>query len=148
MVHITGEVTIDAPVEEVFDIVADERNEPRYNPRIVRAELLTGEPVGVGSRYVAEPRNVGAKGRMFVETKEFERPHRLYNVITSPVMRIEGSLTFEPAGGGMRLRWDWELRLLGWMRVLSPVLALVGPRWERRNWVDLKHFVESRRVRA
>jgi len=32
MIHITGEVTIDAPVGEVFDMVADERNEPRYNP--------------------------------------------------------------------------------------------------------------------
>ena len=28
MAHIAGEVTIDAPVEEVFDMVADERNEP------------------------------------------------------------------------------------------------------------------------
>jgi hypothetical protein len=41
MTHICGEVTIDAPVEEVFDLVADERNEPRYNPRIVRAEKLS-----------------------------------------------------------------------------------------------------------
>ena len=29
------------PVEEVFDFVADERNEPRYNPRMLRAEKLT-----------------------------------------------------------------------------------------------------------
>lgn len=148
MAHIAGQVLIDAPVEEVFDLVADERNEPKYNSRIVHAELLTGEPVGAGSRFVAEPRNVGARGRMFLETREFDRPRRLYNVITSPVMRVEGSLTFEPAGGGTRLRWDWHMRLLGWMRMLSPVLALVGPRWERRNWVDLKHYVESRRAGA
>ena len=32
MTHIAGEVTIAAPVDEVFDMVADERNEPRYNP--------------------------------------------------------------------------------------------------------------------
>lgn len=34
--------------------------------------------------------------------------------------------------------------LAGPMRVLSPVLALIGgPTWERRNWVGLKHYMES-----
>ena len=32
MVRIEGEIVIKRPVEEVFDFVADERNEPRYNP--------------------------------------------------------------------------------------------------------------------
>lgn len=36
MAHITGEVVIDASITEVLDTVADERNEPRYNRRIVR----------------------------------------------------------------------------------------------------------------
>jgi hypothetical protein len=33
--------------------------------------------------------------------------------------------------------------LVGRMRVLSPVLALIGPGWERRNWVGLKQNMES-----
>ena len=33
MVRIQGAVAINRPIEEVFDSVADERNEPRYNPR-------------------------------------------------------------------------------------------------------------------
>jgi hypothetical protein len=32
---IQGEIIIQRPAEEVFDFVADERNEPRYNPRMV-----------------------------------------------------------------------------------------------------------------
>jgi hypothetical protein len=34
MVRVEGEIVINRPVEEVFDFVADERNEPRYNSRI------------------------------------------------------------------------------------------------------------------
>lgn len=34
MVRIEGEIVINRPVEEVFDLVADETNEPRYNPRM------------------------------------------------------------------------------------------------------------------
>jgi hypothetical protein len=31
------------------------------------------------------------------------------------------------------------------MRVLSPVLAVIGPRREQRNWVGLKEYMESGR---
>lgn len=64
MTRIAGEITIDAPVSEVFDLVADERNEPRYNPRIVRAEKLSRGPVGGGSRFVVEPKRLGATDTM------------------------------------------------------------------------------------
>ena len=145
MARISGEVTIEAPVEEVFDLVADERNEPRYNPRIVRAEKVTEGPVGRGSRFVAEPRSTGSKGEMTLEVLEYDRPHRLHNVVRSSYMHVEGTVTFEPVDGGTRLRWDWDMGLVGPMRALSPVLALVGPGWERRNWVGLKEYMESGR---
>jgi hypothetical protein len=145
MVHMTGAVTIDAPVGQVFDLVADERNEPRYNPRIVRAEKVTEGPVGVGSRFVAAPKGMGARGEMTVEVLELDRPHRLRTRVRSSYLRVEGTVTFAPIGGGTRLGWDWDMRLVGATRVLSPVLAVVGPRWERRNWVGLKGYLESGR---
>jgi len=45
--------------------------------------------------------------------------------------------------GGTRLCWDWDMTLLGPLRALAPALRLVGPRWERRNWVGLKRFLEA-----
>jgi hypothetical protein len=41
MVHIEGEIVIDRPVGEVFDFVADECNEPRFNPQMRRAEKIS-----------------------------------------------------------------------------------------------------------
>ena len=143
MARISGDVVIDASVEEVFDLVADERNEPKYNPRIVSAEKLSEGPVGEGSRFVAQPKGMGTKGRMTLEILDYDRPHRLHNRVRSQYMQIDGTLTFEEAVGGTRLRWDWDMSLLGPMRLLSPLLALVGPRWERRNWVGLKQYIES-----
>jgi hypothetical protein len=29
------------------------------------------------------------------------------------------------------------------MRGLTPLLRVVGPRWERRNWIDLKDHLED-----
>jgi uncharacterized membrane protein len=31
--RVTGEIVIERPIDEVFDFVADERNEPQYNPQ-------------------------------------------------------------------------------------------------------------------
>ncbi|HEX6337320.1 MAG TPA: SRPBCC family protein [Jiangellaceae bacterium] len=145
MTHIVGEVTIDAPVDEVFDMVADERNEPRYNPRIVRAEKVSEGPVGAGTRFVAQPKSMGSKGEMTLTILEYDRPHRLRNVVRSSYMQVDGALTFEETADGTRLRWEWDMRLAGPMRMLSPVLALIGPAWERRNWVDLKEYMETAR---
>ena len=49
MARIEGEIVIDRPVEVVFDYVADQSNEPQYNPRMVRAEKITPGPVGKGT---------------------------------------------------------------------------------------------------
>ena len=41
MARIEGEIVIGQPVDVVFDYVADQSNEPQYNPRMVRAEKIT-----------------------------------------------------------------------------------------------------------
>jgi hypothetical protein len=41
MARVSGEILIERPVEEVFDFVADQRNEPIYNPRMLQSEKIT-----------------------------------------------------------------------------------------------------------
>jgi hypothetical protein len=48
MAKIEGEIPIDRPAEEVFEFVADSRNEPQYNPAMAEVELLTRCPSGGG----------------------------------------------------------------------------------------------------
>lgn len=145
MPRIAGEIMIDAPVDEIFDLVADERNEPKYNPRILRAEKVTEGPLGPGSRFVAEPKSMGAKGAMTLEVLEYERPHRLHNLVRSSYLQVDGTVIFEEVADATRLTWDWDMDLVGPLRLLTPLLAAIGPRWERRNWVGLKDYVEAGR---
>ena len=60
-------------------------------------------------------------------------------------MQVDGTLTFAETDGGTRLRWDWDMVLVGPMKLMSPVLAVLGPPWERGNWVALKQYMESGR---
>ena len=74
MRRIEGEIVIHRPVEEVFDFVADERNEPRYNPRMRRAEQTSSGPIGRGTRFRCE---MGRNVEMAWEITAYERPRRL-----------------------------------------------------------------------
>jgi hypothetical protein len=51
MASIDGEIVIDRPVDVAFDYVADQSNEPQYNPQMVRAEKITTGPVGSGTKF-------------------------------------------------------------------------------------------------
>jgi hypothetical protein len=49
MARIEGEIVIGRPVDVVFDYVADQSNEPQYNPHMVRADKITPGPEGKGT---------------------------------------------------------------------------------------------------
>jgi uncharacterized protein YndB with AHSA1/START domain len=59
MIHLEGELTINRPVETVFDFIADARNEPRYNSHILQAEKISDGPIGAGTRFRNETRSMG-----------------------------------------------------------------------------------------
>lgn len=141
MAHITGHVRIAAPPGQVFDTVADSRNEPSFNPAMTGAELLTPLPIGLGTRFRARMGRAGTE--MIVELTEFERPHRLGSRTTSSMMETSGVLTFAAEGGDTVMGWDWQVRAKGWMRMLGPLLRPVGARMERRIWTGLKHKLEG-----
>jgi uncharacterized protein YndB with AHSA1/START domain len=143
MARIEGEIVIGRPVEEVFDFVADERNEPRYNPRMLRAEKITPGPIGTGTRFRAEMRGRRRPVEMTVEFTEYERPRRLALTAHLSAMEIRGGLTFEPVPEGTRMRWQWSLEPHGLLRVLSPLIVRMGRRQEQTIWSNLKELLEA-----
>ncbi len=150
MAEIEGEIVIRRPVEDVFDFVADERNEPRYNRQMTSVALLTPEPIGSGARFRAELRMGRRKVDMIAEFTQFERPRLLGSTTQSvirgnrkPSMLTVGELSFEPVAEGTRMRWRWQVETPGLMRIFGPVIVWMGRRQERRIWDSLKRLLEA-----
>lgn len=148
MVHIVGKVVINRPVEDVFDFVADERNEPRYNPNMLRVEKITEGPVSLGTRFLAESRTRGGTAEMTIEITGYERPRRMTSTTHLSAMDIQGTLTFDPVPDGTRMRWSWELKPRGVYRLLAPLVGRMGRRQEETIWTSLKRYLESQATAA
>lgn len=143
MAQVEGEIVIERPVEDVFDFAADERNEPRFNPRMVRAEKLTPGPIGVGTRFRAEMKPIPRLSEMTTEFTGFERPRSLALTTRLSWMDIDGRLTFDHVPEGIRMRWEWELHPHGLLRLAGPLIARMGRRQEHAIWTNLKRLLEA-----
>src|SRR5271165_4725304 len=110
---------------------------------MVRSAKVTPGPVGKGTQFRSAVRSRGRLAEMAIEYTGFQRPSRLVPATRMAQAEFSGTLAFEPAGAGTRLRWSWDARFTWPLRVLAPVLARVGGRQERATWAGLKRYLES-----
>jgi len=113
--------------EDVFDFLADLRNESRWNPRVVRVEQITPGPVGAGTRFHGTYRGIGALGTVLITC---DRPSRIAFHSEGPRMDIDGAFMLIRAAGGTDVTLDADLRPRG---LLGKVAPLLGPLFRRQN---------------
>lgn len=146
MVRIAGAVVIDRPIEEVFDFVADERNEPCYNPNMEFEQKLSDGPIGAGTCYRAVTRSMGRAVEMTIEFTRYERPWLIEETTEMSAMEIRGALTFNEVPGGTRLSWSWDVAPKRVYRLMTPLIGRMGRRQEQAIWTSLKRYLESQPV--
>jgi uncharacterized protein YndB with AHSA1/START domain len=139
---VQGEIVINRPIDEVFDFVADERNEPKYNPQMTLAEMVTRGPIGVGSKFHAVMTGARAAD-MTIEYTEFDRPRRLGSTTHMSAMDINGTLLFESQGQSTKMKWLWDIEPRGFIKLLGPIVRRMGERQELANWTGLKKVMEA-----
>jgi Polyketide cyclase / dehydrase and lipid transport len=148
MARIDGEIVIGRPVDVVFDYVADQSNEPQYNPQMVRAEKITTGPVGSGTKFRSAVASRGRTAEMLIEITGYDRPHRLASATTMQQADIRYTLTFEPAGSGTRMRWSGQVRPKGAFKMPGLLIAWMGRHQEQRIWTSLKQHLEAAPART
>ena len=142
MTHVTGSIVIDRPVEDVFDAVADQTNEPHYNPSMTVSRRVTAGPTDVGTHFLATILSRGRPMEVDIEVTRYERPQLLGTCSVMAGSRAVGELHLDPMASGTRLTWDWEVTVAGPARLLGPLVAIMGRRQERAIWTGLKAWLE------
>lgn len=134
-------IDIARPAAEVFDYACDVRRELEWNPRMLRAEILTEPPVGVGSRFHAV---FGAGvGDTIIETTGYSPPRWWTARSTSRWLdtRFTGEVT--DTSQGCRLVVRTELAPHGPVRLLAPFLhRIMRSSWDH-NLTAIKALLED-----
>ena len=145
MRRIEGEITISCPRDVVFDYLADQTNEPQYNPSMIRAEKVTTGPIDKGTTFSSAVRSAGRIAQMQIEITDCDRPRLLASTTTMQQADIDYMLRFEPVAEGTRMRWSGQIRPKGAFRLLGPLFIWLGRRQEQRIWQSMKTHLEGTR---
>jgi uncharacterized protein YndB with AHSA1/START domain len=136
-VRVTTTTRIDCPPEQVFDTLADLRNEPQWNSRVSSADLESTEPIGRGSRFTIVNGGTSYDASIAV----YDPPSRLViEASGKPDLTIAYRLS--AAGGGTTLDSDFDFRPKGGLKAVFLLLAPVIRRDVGKQYASLKTLCE------
>ena len=116
---------IDRHPADVFEFLADLRNERKWNPRVVEIQKTSPGPIRAGATFRGTYKGPGV---LETELLDHDPPHRLSFRSRGPRMTIEGAFRLRPRGSGTDVDLDAVFRPHGPFRALTPVMAVVMKR--------------------
>ena len=129
MPHGTLTFTIERRPAEVFAFVSDMANAPRWIPEVVSVEKRTPGAVGLGTAYDQLMRLGGQELASSMTVTEYDPPRAYAHEGGGSTGRFRARFVFEPEGDGTRVTHEYEVTLLGAMKMLSPVVSS----WVKHN---------------
>jgi uncharacterized protein YndB with AHSA1/START domain len=137
-------VDIERSPEDVFDYLADQGNEPEWNPDCVSMEKLTDGPVGVGTKFRAKWKQGPV---VFTEVIQYERP-RAWTYVNGGSIGCTLTVTLEPASRGTRLTSRGVWSASGLARLFFPVFIRTMRKAEVGVMTNARLALEQHRDRA
>src|SRR3954451_20289371 len=104
MTEMSHRIEIGAPVETVFDFVANPENDPHWCPRVIWCRQREGAGVVPGARYEAlHSPTLQRRHSRWIELLEVEAPKRVVTLQRDNVGAFTITYEMEPAAGGTSL---------------------------------------------
>ncbi len=103
MATLSCSVTINQPVEKVFNYVVSVENHKAWQASIVDAKVTPSGPVGVGSTYVYATEVMGRRYESQMQVSAFEQNKKWAVKTTGVPNSVETVYLFEAAGNATKL---------------------------------------------
>ncbi len=130
MTHIEHTITIEAPIEEVFNYAADFRKWSEWFDGVSDFKATTKITQGNGARYAYKARLMGFSARIETEVRDFI-PNRGWRGIATRGMAHRTFWNFEQVGNGTRFTYALEYQLP--IPLLGSLLdsLFMKPQWDK-----------------
>lgn len=121
MIEADWQITIERPIDEVFDFVADLHNEPQFNPDVSNIVQKTDGAIGPGTVFEEDFRRIG---RYITTIDVYQRPTEMRFNARNP--KADALVRFRFAAEGAAttsVSCRVELTMKGLMRFAEPLMA-------------------------
>jgi len=142
MITIEQSITINLPVERVFELYADARNHPRWDPTIVEVRQDPDGPLGLGTRVMETRKLLGRTISNTREVIQYKTNASISFQAGGPIPG-KGSITFEENGSGTLLTQQMQMDVAGFFKLAEPLVTASFRRTLRNTLNDFKLLIES-----
>ncbi|HEX5748735.1 MAG TPA: SRPBCC family protein [Archangium sp.] len=141
MVELEQSVLIRRPLDEVFALASDPKNDPDWSAVVEQVEA-TG-PLGAGVHLIQRVHLLGRRAHVPVEVLEYLPPTRVVLRASIPHIQVVGWRLFEPAPDGTRVTFRTQARLSGLFTLTTPIFVRTARKHLEEDLGQLRRLLES-----
>ncbi len=142
MAHAEGKITIDRPVQQVFDFILDGANNPLWRASVMDVKPLTKKPYGVGPAFKQGLKGPGGRIDGDYQITECQPNQVIKFQVTADPARPTGSYTFESDGKSTTLTFILDFQPKGLAKLMNPMIQS-SMQSEVATLSTLKTYLES-----
>jgi uncharacterized protein YndB with AHSA1/START domain len=135
-------VLIHRPVAEVFALVADPTQEPRWNPAVLKTEQLSRQHTGVGTVYQETHHVIFRSHTVTFEVSDYQPDGLVGFKSSSGPVQTHMLYMFQPQTEGTQVTLKGEAEVSGFLRILAPLLRRTTKEQVVKTLGQLKEFLE------
>ena len=143
MPTITQSVTVNRPVEEVWDYISNFENTTRWSRGVLAARQTSGGPLGVGSTLQTVVKAFGRRRTADYLVTEYEPGHAFAFEVGSGPIASRARYSVQPAGAGTRLTASGEAEVRGLSKLLAPIIVRTVKKHSAADLANLKRILEA-----
>jgi uncharacterized membrane protein len=143
MARIEESIEIKRPVDKVFAYTTEAKNWPKWQSFIPEAEQMSQGPVNIGTTFKGISRMMGRSMRWTAIATEYEANKKWGKKITSGSVAFEEHMTYTPVEGGTTFTILYDMKVSGFLKLLSPLLVGSMRRETKKSLGNLKNILEA-----
>jgi uncharacterized protein YndB with AHSA1/START domain len=143
MARIEESIEIKRPVDKVFAYTTDAKNWPKWQSFIPEAEQTSQGPVNIGTTFKGVSRMMGRSMGWTAIATEYESNKKWGKNITSGSLAIEEHITYNSVEGGTTFTILYDMKVGGFLKLLSPVMAGSMRKETKKSLGNLKSILEA-----
>lgn len=142
MLKVETSIVINRSIEDVFAVLSEVDNYPKWSATFQEVTKTSKGPMGVGTTWTGVGKSLGKRIETIVEQTEYEPNRKSAQKSNSP-FPVHQQMTFESVDGGTRVNVRFEAEPGGFFRLAEPLVAKIGKRNIEGDLANLKDLMEA-----